>query len=1567
MKKSILTLALALTATFGFAQRTTDKLDRGLVAVPSGSGNLVSWRIFGEEYYDVTYNLYCNGSKIASDLTTSNYLHTSGNASSQYYVIPVVKGEEKAELKSKSVTRWSNGYLSIPVAKVLDRKGNDVTSEYDLNDVSLGDVNGDSVVEFIVKRNYTGDILNASNTTKFHHYECYTLSGKRLWWIDLGPNLMSGPDEQWDLISFDWDQDGKAECIMRGADNMIIHTADGRAINIGNMNYVAPRTEYTREGAEYLLYMNGETGVPYGCAEGATTFTPMAYPLPRFESGESDYKTVWGENDTGHRATKHYFGAPFLDGRKASIFLARGCYTRHKMCALEVDPTTHELKQQWRWNQYTGGSSWFGNGYHNFAIGDVDWDGRDEIIFGAMIIDDNGKGLCTTGLGHGDAQHCSDFDPYRKYSEQFICNETSPACTYYNATTGKFYFRKVSNNDDGRALMGNFTNEFPGSIGRSASMGTWFSSVTDLEIAGKGNISCDKGDGNTHLNGRIYWDGDLCDEIYDSPGTASYGSIIKVGTSGGSRLLTTTGATMHNSSKNNPNACGDIIGDWREELVVSNQNEMRIYTTSIATTYRIPTLWHDHQYRNAMVWQCVGYNQPPHKSYFLGEMEGITVAPPPYTMTGRTEITNGGTIATSHNGQQVIVCETNNSEVTIADGASPSVAFFNVPSWVQGKNSTKTNGTDQITYTYYTCNTKGGAFTGDTRIVKQGDGILNLPKVNMTNTGNTDIWAGTVNFDGTLKNSDLWLNRFAELNSDGGQFKSIKADYASMIRPGGENNQGAITVDGTYTMGFGSRLVLDLYSDGLKADQINVNTLRIEAKTSDTWMKYGPKYLQPVIEVVEHRADGESTLTTGDYIIGKVQELEGSLASIKVEGITNLKSGLSIDENNNLVLSIGAIRGATEIVWGGFSDANWDFAKTNNFYLLNDEEQTPDIFVKGDIVNFEDGATKRTITLTDDLVPDTVRVNASKAFSYTFKGNGAITAGALVKENTGTLTISNENSYTGGNFLRGGTVKVSSLSNENKATGNLGGVISSSNKFIMENGAILQATAAVTNGSPIRFQGDQGGVINNSADFAQNKGFYGTMLTKKGNGWLKTYTTGTNLTKMVIAAGTVQNFSGNAAKTVELQGGALNDMVSTSNIIFIDAKKKGTWTTTNRCSYSNTLTGEGTIDIYCAAEQGTGWVATRTPLTLNLKDFKGTLIPHAVITADGRFTFDTSNGSADFTLDIPSGVYVQNSGKTLRIGQVTGSGSLGGFCAFSNGVTEQTNTWQVGNEGNFTFAGSVTNKDAFTKLGAGKMTTSGTWTTTGAVRVNDGELHINSGSTIGTGSLTVAVGATLSGATESNIPWTNSSYTINGTLQPNSSTNPTGTTASTASSTIDFNGKNVTFGAKSAYVVGLGKTTNGASQNASIKNIKTLKFTDGATIAPFVPESYLANLTTDENEPDEFTIWTDVTTVSGTPSFDLPELPAWNYWDTSRISEGILIIRCDAEKYQQYLTGISGITDGEIVSVEVVNSNGITVKKFTCSMSAVKATFEQTTLPKGLYMLQIKSASGKKGSMKKMK
>ena len=185
----ILLFCVSITS---YAQRKTDLLDRGLVAVPSSSGNLVSWRIFAEEYYGVTYNLYANGTLLKGNLSASDFNHTSGNGTTKYKVVPVVRGEEKPELASEEVTRWNQGYLQFPVAQVLDRKGNDVTSQYIINDISLGDVDGDGVAEFIVKRNYTGNILNTANTTCFHHYECYNLKGERLWWIDLGPNMMAG-------------------------------------------------------------------------------------------------------------------------------------------------------------------------------------------------------------------------------------------------------------------------------------------------------------------------------------------------------------------------------------------------------------------------------------------------------------------------------------------------------------------------------------------------------------------------------------------------------------------------------------------------------------------------------------------------------------------------------------------------------------------------------------------------------------------------------------------------------------------------------------------------------------------------------------------------------------------------------------------------------------------------------------------------------------------------------------------------------------------------------------------------------------------------------------------------------------------------------------------------------------------------------------------------------------------------------------------------------------------------------------------------------------------------------
>ena len=1469
MKRIILSMAaLSLFAASAVAQRVTDKLNRGLVAVPSGSGSFVSWRILGEEYYDTEYNLYRDGVKVNNTpLKVSNYTDSGGKAGSKYQVAAVVGGVEQE--KCAEVTRWSTQYKDVPLKDVTNRNGSTVTSKYEINDVSLGDVTGDGTVEFIIKRNNTSGNLTASdNKTEFNLYECYTIQGERLWWIDLGPNLMAGPDEQWDLVAFDWDQDGKAECVMRGADNMIIHTAGGKTVNIGNMNYYAPRDEYTHQGAEYLLYLNGETGEPYGWDGQNEAFTPMDYPLPRFEQGETDYATVWGKADTGHRSSKHYFGAPFLDGRHPSIFLGRGCYTRHKFCALDVNPETHELTQRWRWNEYNDSSPYFGQGFHNYQIADVDWDGRDEIMFGSMVIDDNGQGLCTTGLGHGDAQHCSDLDPYRHGQEQFTCNESSPACTYWNATTGQIYYRLQSTSDDGRALAGNFSNSFPGSMGRTTQTGL-VSCVADKVVSG-GPATEGTNDALywSHLNQRIYWDGDLLDEVFDSPGSnARQGAVYKPG---GDRLITFDGSNTANSSKNNPGAIADILGDWREEVVMrsgtTGSKTLRIFTTATATSYPIYTLWHDHQYRNAMVWQCVGYNQPPHKSYFLGQLEGITVAPPPLTMTGRTEIANNGTIGTAQDGRHVIVCETNDTKIHVDEGATPYIATFNIPSWVQGTNSKLLNGAAVINYDYYTCEVTGGAFAGDMRLVKQGDGILCLPAVEQLYTGETNIWAGTLNFDGKLLHSPLWLNRFAELNSDGGQFRSISMDYDAKLRPGRASHIGTITTD-SLMLGFGSRVILDLQSEGQQADQIFAKYLSIETKN---W-QYGPKYLQPVFEFVVPAGE---ELATGSYLLGTVDELNGQLANIRIEGLgAALKSSLELTDGK-LYLIISGVRDAGTVTWTGAESGIWNMASTENF--SNGEGQS-DIFVTGDNVLFDDSASQFSVTLNGDLEADTVLVNNTKA--YTFSGTGSLTGSTtLVKQGAGTLTIKTDNSYTGGNRLSGGVVSVSSLANANQSKGNLGGVTTMGSKFVMENGAELRTSAAVTNGSPIKFESDEGGVINNTQDFIVDKAMSGTKLTKKGTGWMKLNVSNSGLTRMVITAGTVQCVNANMpAKTVEFQGGTLNENTGSSYAIEVAKNKTATWNLVNDATYTNKITGEGTITISCPVRIGgsgaSTWYATRTHVAVNLSNFEGTLKPVSNGDATGRFTFDTSSGMPLGTLSIPADVEVQNSGKTFRIGKLSGTGKLGGSCTFTNGASVGANTWQVGNDENWLFSGTVTSNAHFTKLGSGRVTWSGSSNNTGNTNINEGELQLSLNGMLGTGKLTVAAGAVLSGTNKSATALANSSIIINGTLRP-------GILDGASSGTIYVNNKDLTLSDGGVIVIGASRcATTISNGGTSLEGVNKLTLNGTIRIIPSSSNTLQAG--------DSIRIFT-AASITGTPRF---EMLGGIEWDTSRISEGLLFVK----------------------------------------------------------------------------
>lgn len=1451
---TLLLVAIVLPVT---AQRVTDKLDRGLVAVPgSNGGNLVSWRIFAEEYYDYTYNLYCDGTLLASGLSASNYSHQAGNASSTYQVAPVFRGTE-GEL-CQSVTRWNNGFLEIPVASAVDRNGNNANSHYYLGDVTLGDLDGDGVTEFIVKREC--DAVNDVNQNiMFHLLDCYDHKGNRLWWIDMGPNMLSGPDDQWDCITFDWDEDGKSEVLLRIQDNAIIHYADGSHLNIGNMNLDTRNTvntgdgnmAYTNTGNEYLLYLEGATGRPYQIGPDSHP-DYMNYPVSRGSASD------WGDG-YGHRSTKHYFAAPYLDGHHASIFLGRGCYTKHVMMAFDVDHQTHHLTQRWAWQNNVGGSPWFGQGYHNFQVADVDWDGRDEIVFGSMVIDDNGKGLSTSGLGHGDSQHCSDFDPFRKYQEQFACNEDHPANNYRNALTSELYYRQAGGGDDGRALMGNFTNDYPGSVGRSVGSG-WISSTSD-KIIGElnGDAFINWGD----LNSRIYWDGDLLDEYLESPGTEGYAVVYKpAGT--GNRLLSATDTKMNNYTKNNPGAQGDIFGDWREEIVLrkADNSALRVYTTGYPTTYRIPALWHDHQYRNAMVWQSMGYNQCPHKSYFLGELEGITAAPAPLTMTGRTEVANGGTITTTD--EHLIVCENNNTEITVQDGANPYIVTFNVPSWVQGNAGSDTSAKPDPTYTYYTCTVNGGGFSGDTRLVKQGEGILSLPAVAMNHSGKTDVWAGTLNFDGTMPNSDLWLNRFAVLNSNGGSFRSIKADYGSVIRPGGEASVGNITVDGTLRLGFGSRLVLDVDGVNAVSDQISAAILVVDTKS---W-QYGPKYLCPVIEL--NAIGGE--LAEGRYFIGQLDSIRGSLSDIRIEGTGSFKAGLEL-EGSSLYLSLGSVRGSSHIVWTGSENNVWDYATTPNFALLSDPDMTPEVFVSGDMVDFLDGPSVRSVSLSDEVEVDTLRVNNTQG--YTIEGAGAIVGGALVKEGSGKLIMSSDNTYSGGNYLRGGTVMVKSLANAVQKYGNLGSATASALKFTMENGAVLNNTAAVQNGSAMRMLGDDGGVIQCGASFEQQKLISGTLLTKKGSGSLTLQAECSGLQRLVIAAGTVHTSASKPAQTVELQGGTLNLNGNSDCALEVPEGKTATVNYNgDRAVYDNRLTGSGTVTFYYPLVRGSGWNASRAAVNGDWSEFSGTVKPTG-LSGDGRFCFNNSHGLPLATLNIASDVIVENTARTFAIGSLTGSGSLGGVCALSSTSPGSWSTWNVGCDDDFSFSGKVTGAAIFNKVGSGTMTASGAWDNTGAVTVREGKLKLSTNSSLGSGNLVIESGAKIIGAMGSNGRLNNSSVTVHGVLQP-------GMGETLASGTLRFNGQKVTISTDGTLRIGVLQSSTGQNSlsGADIANVGELVL-DG-TLSLYFGSGFVPSA------GDELRLWTSVGTVSGSPSIVVDDYDV--EFDTSRLSEGVLVV-----------------------------------------------------------------------------
>ena len=614
-----------------------ERLDRGVVAIRDRQKVIVSWRLLKTDDPNQTFDVYRNGQKLSASKTGGTF-YVDESPLSGDVVYEVRGGSKNGSYTLKADA--PEGYIPIPIEKPADG----VTPSgqpyfYIANDASVGDVDGDGQYEIILKWDPSNAHDNAHDGfTGPTLFDCYRLDGKRLWRIDMGRNIRSGAHYV-PFMVYDFDGDGKAELMVRTSDG----TTDGLGNVIGDATadyrhgvmeaqarqaegQMSPQEErpFNRR-EEWARYNNGKrpmTGRILTGNEYITVFdglTGRALDTKPYIPERGNLND-WGD-EYANRSDRFLAGVAYLDGIHASGIFCRGYYTRSVIAAWDWDG--HELKTHWvfdtndpEWTSYAG------QGNHNLRVADVDGDGCDEITYGSMAVDHDGRGLYNTGMGHGDALHLMVFDPSSDRLQVWDCHENRrDGSDFRDAATGKVIFQIPSTSDVGRCMAADIDPTNPG-------LEMWSSDSHGIRnIKGEVVYSAQDPSDPQHqqhlrLNGRplsvnfgIWWDGDLLRELLDHETVSKYDWE--------NHQVTTVqrfDGQFNNGTKSNPCLSADILGDWREEVLIRNREstELRLYVSTIPTNHRIPCLMEDIPYRLSVASENTGYNQPPEPGFYLG-------------------------------------------------------------------------------------------------------------------------------------------------------------------------------------------------------------------------------------------------------------------------------------------------------------------------------------------------------------------------------------------------------------------------------------------------------------------------------------------------------------------------------------------------------------------------------------------------------------------------------------------------------------------------------------------------------------------------------------------------------------------------------------------------------------------------------------------------------------------------------------------------------------------------------------------------------------------------------------